>query len=119
MQLPLEITFRNVPKTDAVEALIKEKTLALERICDHITSCRVTVEQPAQHLSSGNPFQVRIELTVPRGHRVVVKREAGEGEMHENLGALLRKAFDAASRSLSRVVERQRGEVKAHEQPTI
>lgn len=32
MQVPIEITFRDVPKTGAVEALVREKAAKLEQV---------------------------------------------------------------------------------------
>ncbi|NLP01042.1 MAG: HPF/RaiA family ribosome-associated protein, partial [Fibrobacter sp.] len=34
MQVPLEITFRDVEKTDEMEELIRKKAAKLDRICD-------------------------------------------------------------------------------------
>ena len=62
MKVALEITFRGLERTDALEALIREKADSLERVCDHITSCRVAVEVPQQHQRRGRAYHVRITL---------------------------------------------------------
>ena len=49
MELPLQITFRGIPHSDAVEAKIREKAGKLDRFCSHIMSCRVAVEAEHQH----------------------------------------------------------------------
>ncbi|MFP3870307.1 MAG: cold shock domain-containing protein [Syntrophobacteria bacterium] len=116
MQFPLEISFRNVPKTDAVEKLIHETVGKLRQVCNYLIGCRVAVESPQQHQQSGNPFRVRISMSVPPGHELVVKRESGEGHLHAELPVVLRDAFQAARRQLQELVERQRGEVKTHPQ---
>ncbi|MFO7580262.1 MAG: HPF/RaiA family ribosome-associated protein [Nitrosomonas halophila] len=46
MQIPLEITFRNMDPSAAVEARLREKAEKLERFHDHIMSCRIVVEAP-------------------------------------------------------------------------
>ena len=114
MQVPLEISLRGVQEAENIKELIREKVAKLERTCDYMIRCRVAVERPHQHQRSGNPFRVRIEMTVPHGHELVVKRESGEGDMHQTLPAVLRNAFDAARRQLKELVERQRGLVKTH-----
>ena len=45
MQIPLEITYLDVDKTDALEALVHEKVAKLEQVCDHMSSCRVGLEK--------------------------------------------------------------------------
>ncbi len=49
MQIPLEISFRDVQKTEEIERLIREKVEKLEQICDYMISCRVVVEMTQQH----------------------------------------------------------------------
>lgn len=114
MKVPLEITFRGIEKSDFLEGLIREKAAALEKVSDRVISCRVAVEVPQQHQRGGRPFRVRITLNVPPGHEVAVRREATEGSIHDELPSVIRNAFDAARRKLKRIIEKQRGEVKAH-----
>jgi ribosome-associated translation inhibitor RaiA len=114
MQVPPEIFYRNVEKTDDIENLIAKKIGKLEEICDYITNCRVAVERRHQHQQTGNPYRVRIDVRVPPGHELVAKRVSTEGEREEPLPAVLRWAFGAMRRQLKELVERQRGEVKEH-----
>ena len=114
MQVPLEISFRGVQKTKDIENLICVKVAKLEQICSHIISCHVAVEMPQQHQKSGNPFRVRIDMRVPPGHELVIKRESSEGDMHDTLPKVLRKAFNVANRKLQELLELQRGKVKTH-----
>lgn len=114
MQVPLEISFRGVQKTEAIENLIRTEAAKLEQICNYMVSCHVAVEMPQQHQKSGNPFRVRIDMRVPAGHELVVKRESSEGDMHDALTKVLRKAFHTANRQLQELLERQRGKVKTH-----
>ena len=48
MQIPLEITFRDMPHLAAVEAEIREKAAGLEHLFGKLTSCRVVVETPVK-----------------------------------------------------------------------
>lgn len=116
MNIPLQLSFRDIKKTDDIENLIRERTDKLERICDHISSCRITVEEPQKHIKSGSPYRVRIDLTVPPSHELVSKREPGQGEMHEELSTVIRDTFEGAEKQLRELVEKQRKEVKTHEQ---
>ncbi len=114
MQVPLEITYRNVEKNGFIDGLIRRKVAKLEKICDYMISCRVAVERQHQSQQTGNPFLVRIDIKVPPRHEIVVRRSSVVADREEPLDKVLRKAFDSAERRLTRVVERQHGEVKAH-----
>jgi cold shock CspA family protein len=114
MQVPLEISFKGIVNTTEIENLIRSKAAKLERVCSYITSCRVMVEKRQEHQRVGNPYRVRIDMTVPPGHELVVRREPTEGDMHDPLEVVLREAFNAAARRLQKLVELQQGEVKTH-----
>jgi len=81
MQVPLEITFRGIPHSDAVETRIREKAAKLEQHFDHITSCRVAVEAEHHHQHQGNLYKVRIDLNVPNKH-IVVSRDHHDKQSH-------------------------------------
>lgn len=119
MQVPVTMRFRNVRKTAAIEDLIRKQAAKLERVCDHIVSCRIAVEKPQEHQKSGNPFRVRIDVTVPPEHELVVTREAGEGDLHQQLSTVIRNGFGALRRQLRKLVEKQHGDVKAHPEQEI
>lgn len=114
MKVPVEITYRNVQKNDAIEALIHEKCVKLEQVCNYIGSCRVAIEMPQKHQRTGSGYRVRLNISVPPGKELVIRRESGEGDMHEEMVSIIRKAFDAALRKLKKVKDKQQGEVKTH-----
>ncbi|BBL73767.1 HPF/RaiA family ribosome-associated protein [Methylomagnum ishizawai] len=116
MQVPLEITFRGIPHSDAVETRIREKAAKLEQFCDNIISCRVAVEAEHRHQHQGNLYKVRIDLSVPNKH-IVVSRDHHDKQSHEDFYVALRDAFAAATRQLEEHVRIQRGQVKVHRAP--
>jgi cold shock CspA family protein len=114
MQEPLAIVFRDIVRTPALEALISREMVKLEKVCDYIIAGRVVVEKPQTHQRAGSPFQVRVELHVPPGHHLVVKREPADRDMHDALEKVVIDTFKAAQRQLRRLVDKQRGKVKSH-----
>ncbi|MBK6312989.1 MAG: ribosome-associated translation inhibitor RaiA [Blastocatellia bacterium] len=114
MQQPIQISFRNVDPSEAVEANIRSKIDWLETFYDRIQSCRVVIEVPHRHRHQGRIYQVRLDLTVP-GAEFVVNREAGLNGAHEDVYVAIRDAFDAARRRVEDYARRQRGETKAHD----
>jgi ribosome-associated translation inhibitor RaiA len=98
MQVPLEIAFKGIVNTTEIENLIRSKVTKLEHVCSYITSCRVVVEKRQEHQRVGNPYRVRIDMTIPPGHELVVRRESTEGDMHDPLEVVLRDVFNTAVR---------------------
>jgi len=117
MQLPVEISYRGVEKSEDIDALIREKASRLDRFCDHIMRCDVAVEKPNHAQQSGNPFRVRVDVTIPPGHELVADEKQIEHEMHEPLTKIINDAFKNMERQVKDLVERQRREVKTHVEP--
>jgi len=113
MKTPLQITFRDIEHSDALEAHIREKAGKLETFSDSIMSCRVVVEMPHQHKHQGKFFNVRIDIGVP-GSEIVVNRDN-----HEDVYVALRDGFDAATRQLKGYVRRLRGDIKTHDEEFV
>jgi len=109
MQIPLQITIRDVEHSEALEAHIRGKVEKLEEFFKHITSCRVVVEVPHKHHHQGKQFNVRIDIGVP-GSEIVVNRDHAE-----DIYVALRDAFDAAKRQLEDYARKIRGDIKTHE----
>ena len=116
MQRPLEIRFRQMEPSPAIEARIREKAAALERFSDRITGCRVIVEKEHRHHHKGNLFRVRIEIDVP-GKELAVTHTGPRDHAHEDVYVAIRDAFNAAVRRLEDRVRERSGKVKAHEVP--
>jgi ribosomal subunit interface protein len=114
MQIPLQITFRGIPKSEAVEAKIHEKASKLERFHSHIISCRVAVEAEHKHHHQGNQYHIRIDITTPH-KELVVSREHHDNHAYEDVYVAIRDAFNAAARQLEDYARVQRGDVKDHE----
>lgn len=114
MQIPLEVSFRGVEKTHAVERLIGEQAAKLEQVCDHIVSVRVTVEKPQEHQRNGNPYRVRVIARIPPGHELVAARDPVERDLHDPLDKVIRETFHALGRQVKEVNERQKGLMKRH-----
>lgn len=138
MKIPLQITYRHMEATPAIEENIRDKAAKLDELHDGIMGCRVIVEAPHRHHHKGKAYVVRIDLTVPGGEivinrepkRLVPKKANGAGEpekdfaelhepskhaAHEDLYVAIRDAFNAAGRKLQDHARRRRGKVKVHE----
>lgn len=116
MQLPLQITFRHMDPSPAVEASIRKHAERLDRFSDRIMACHVVVEAPHQHHRKGKLYDIRIDLTVP-GEEIPVTRGGGQDHAHEDIYVAIRDAFNAATRLLEDHVRRFRGDVKSHDSP--
>jgi ribosomal subunit interface protein len=113
MKLPLELVFRNLPQSDAIEANVRERATKLDALFPDITSCRVVVEADHKHHYKGNLYHVGIDITVP-GAELVANREPHNNHAHEDVYVAIRDAFDAIRRQLEDHARRRRRDVKTH-----
>ena len=109
MQIPLQITIRDIEHSEALEKHIRDKAKKLDEFFDHIMSCRVVVEMPHKHHHQGKQYTVRVDIGVA-GSEIVVNRDHAE-----DVYVALRDAFDVAKRQLEEYARKLRGDVKTHE----
>jgi ribosome-associated translation inhibitor RaiA len=110
MQTPLQITFRHMDSSPAVETRIRELAAHLKHFHERITGCHVVIEKPAAHRNKGAPFTVRLDILVP-GRELYVNSKRDE---HVDVYVALRDAFDSARRMLEDHMRTQRGDIKRH-----
>lgn len=105
MQVPLEITFRNIASSDSAEAAIRDHVQRLERIFGRITACRVRVDQRNQNTNETIPPVVHIEISVPGHKDIVVAHESDHLQRKfqtPDLRNAINEAFRIAERRLSK-----------------
>jgi ribosomal subunit interface protein len=116
LPIPLQIVFRNLAHSDAVEAKVRERAEKLQTYYRHIMSCRVAVEELHRHHQQGNHFRVRIDVRVPE-RELVADREPDEHHAYTDVYVAIRDAFDSMRRQLEDYARLQQGKVKTHELP--
>lgn len=109
MQIPMQVTFRDVPQSDAVEAAIREKAEKLQQFYRDLITVRAVVGAIQRHHHKGKRYNIRLDISVPGGEIVINRDQA------EDIYVAIRDAFDAAKRKLEDYGRKQRGEVKSHE----
>jgi ribosomal subunit interface protein len=116
MQVPLQVTFRNTEKSEAVEAEVRKRVEKLNRYHGNIVSCRVVIEAPLPHKQKGGLYKIRIDLTCPESKIEVNRDPDPRNQAHQDVYVALRDAFDAANRQLEQYTARRKGEIKQHEE---
>jgi len=113
MEVPPEITFRGVEKSDEIETHILKRAAKLDDIHPGIISCRVTVEREQEHQRSGSPYRVRVIVRIPPNKELIGQHEPGEGKIDDRLQTAVTEAFNAVQRQLVKTKEMQQGKVKS------
>ncbi len=116
MELPLQLQFRNMDHSPAIEAAVRKHVDKLKFLNGDIISCRVAIESPHKHQYKGKLYHVVVDLRMP-GKEIVVSRAPDDQQAHEDVYVAIRDAFDAARRQVQDYVRIRRGKVKAHEPP--
>ena len=114
MTIPVQITFRHMETSEAVESRVRDLAGHLAVFSDKITSCRVVLDSPHRHHHQGKVFNVKVQLALP-GDDVVVDMERPDRDGHEDVYVVIRDAFDAAKRQLQQRMSSLRNEEKRRE----
>jgi len=108
MKVGLEVTYRDVERSDAIDTLIQEKLAKLERLCSYINSCHIAIEKAHDRPSHGSPYRVRIDLTLPPSHELVADSSPSDTNQHVALDTVIRDAFSKMERQLKAQTRQQR-----------
>jgi ribosome-associated translation inhibitor RaiA len=92
MEIPLQITLREMKRSDALSERIRTDAGRLERLHPEIMSCRVVVEEGARHRRQGREFAVHVEVRVPGRDNLVTLQRNGD------VYVAVRDAFDSVRR---------------------
>jgi len=95
MQVPLQVSYVGLERSDALESRIRESAAKLDQFHPRIMSCRVTVAGRDRHKRQGREFEVRVEAHAPG-------REAAVSTLKhaEDVYVAVRDAFEAVRRQL-------------------
>jgi len=116
MQIPLLITFRNLDRSQAVEASVREHAEKLDQFYDRIMSCRVVIEEQHKHHRHGNHYHVSVDVTVP-GAELVASREPDQHHAYTDVYIAIRDAFDTMRRQLEDYARKHDQRLKVHAPP--
>lgn len=116
MQIPLQITFRNLEQSPALYAEVSEHAGRLDKFYDRIMSCRVVIEEQHKHHRHGNHFHVSVDVTVPGGE-LVARREPDEHHAYTDVHVAIRDAFDSMRRQLEDYARKHDQRLKVHAAP--
>lgn len=113
MMLPLQITFRHMDSSPALEARIRARAARLDRFSEHITRCHIVVEPSGHHKHKGFLYDFRIDITLP-DEEIAIRHAHPADHAHEDPYFALRDAFRAARRRLEDYERKRRRDVKSH-----
>jgi len=107
----IQVTFRDLPYSQAIENRIREHAEKLSDYFERFTCCNVVLTLSQNHKHQGKLYNVRINLAVP-GKELVVTRQ-----QDQDIYVAIRDAFDALTRQIEDYLRKRRGDVKTHDFP--
>ena len=113
MQIPVEISFRNIEASAAAANDIRGHVERLERVYGRMTTCRVRVDQRNQNQNGTIPPVVHIEISLP-GHKDIVVAHEPEHLQRRFQTPDLRNAINEAFRIAERRLTKHKDKVTDH-----
>ena len=101
MKTPVQITFRHIPQSVALEEKIREKLDKLARLYPEILDCDATIDQIDRHQQQGRHFRVAIGVRI-RGEELIANTN------HEDAFIALRNALATVRRQLEKAIGKRR-----------
>ncbi len=107
--LPIEVTYRGVRSSPSLNERIHRMVESkLAPVCHPINRCDVAIEEAVRTSPGGNRvYRVRLAVTFPPSHQVVVSRTARKGDSKGTSGAALLGALQDAFRTARRRLKKR------------
>jgi len=102
----LEISFRDIEHSDAIEFHIREKASKLTERYDDITGIRAVVGLPHNHSQKGKIAHISLEIGMP-GEVIAITNDHHDNPEHENMYVALRDAFEKAQRKIGKIHDKR------------
>jgi ribosome-associated translation inhibitor RaiA len=103
----VDITFRSMDPSPAVETAVRTWSSRLDQLFEDIDRVAVVIEVPHRHRRLGRTFEAHVRVTIPE-RTIAITRDG------DTIYVALADAFRAARRTLRDHVRVRRGEVKLH-----
>jgi len=115
METPIQITFKNLDSSAALEDHIRERAGKLKRFHSNITSCHVVVDVPHRAAATTRPpLGVTLDVEIP-GRTLVAKSGKDGHDAKGGTVAMVNRVFEAMERQLGEHADIRSQQVKTHE----
>lgn len=111
MSYPIQVTFLNMHHSDLLEDIARNYAEKLSHYYSRISRVKIAIEVPHKNHTTGNTFQVKIDIAVP-GTKVCIATNADSRLEYRNIKVALRDAFLLAKRRLEDYAKRKLDAVK-------
>lgn len=101
MKSAVDVVYRDLESSDALNEVISKKVEKLNRYTDQIIHSRVVLDVPHNHKHKGKQFRASIEIDL-KGRPFAVVQD------NESIHVAVRDAFSSAERKIKEMSARQR-----------
>ncbi|MGO8955557.1 MAG: hypothetical protein ACLPWS_22295 [Rhodomicrobium sp.] len=103
----IQITFEGVGHSDVIEGYIRGEVENLRDVEAPVTSSTIVVTQPRAKHFSGDPYRLRVRLTVEGCPDITVNHDPGAGRRHDAMQIAVRDTFRIVRRRLENSLRRR------------
>ncbi len=101
MKPAVDVLYRDLEFSPALNEVISKKLEKLNRYSDQIIHSRVVLDTPHNHKHKGKQFRASIEIDL-KGHPIAVTQD------NESIHLAVRDAFSSAERKVKEIAARKR-----------
>ncbi len=101
MKPAVDVVYRDLESSAALNEIISKKLEKLNRFTDQIIHSRVVLDTPHNHKHKGKQFRASLELDI-KGHPIAITQD------NESIHLAVRDLFNSAERKVKQITAKQR-----------
>lgn len=101
MKSAIDLVYRDLDSSAALNDIISKKLEKLNRFTDQIVHSRIVLDTPHNHKHKGKQYRASLELDI-KGHPIAVTQD------NESIHLAIRDVFLSAERKVKQISARQR-----------
>lgn len=107
MSVSVDLSLIRLPRTRALDILLNKYETELEKICDKIISCRVTIEDLEPDQQGENTYRTRVDILMAPDHDIVVTKNPDESNRYDDFYTVVRNTLHASQLQLKEFTDKE------------
>ena len=107
MPVSADLSLIHLPRARALDVLLIKYESALEKICNKIMSCHVTIEDLEPEQQGENTYRTHVDIRISPDHNIVVTQNPEDCNSNDDFYTVVQNTLDASLLQLKKFIKKE------------